>query len=260
MQLASKIPMKSLASSVHSGRWDRYRSPQGLYPVIGRMLPWLAGSALLFCGLAIAVGFTAPLNEFPQGTAFKIVFLHAPAEWMARFVYLLMAAWAMVALLHGGRLPSMMVRALAPTGAIFALMALWSGSLWGRVAWGTWWDARLTAELTLALLYVGAISVHVATEKSSLSDWVVAVPASGVVGILVLSLVKPGPWYILHLKTLQGAIEGAPVSGATLVGIAGMFLGFWLYASAMALLRLRCIILEGERDSEWVAPFLETGR
>ena len=62
----------------------------------------------------------------------------------------------------------MMATALAPTGALFTFIALWTGALWGKPMWGTWWvwDARLTSELILLFLYLGFISLEAAIDDS----------------------------------------------------------------------------------------------
>src|SRR5437879_10506985 len=86
---------------------------------------------------------------------------------MSMFIYLVMAAWCAASLTLNARLSAMMAQALAPTGALMTLIALWTGSLWGRPTWGTYWawDARMTSELILLLLYLGVIAL-----RSSIDD------------------------------------------------------------------------------------------
>src|SRR5678809_1375069 len=92
-------------------------------------------------------------TDATQGEAYRIIYLHVPAAWMSMFLYVVMALWAAAGLAFNTRLSFMMARALAPTGAHFTFIALWTGSLWGRPTWGTYWvwDARLTSELVLLL-------------------------------------------------------------------------------------------------------------
>ncbi|MFX5245048.1 cytochrome c biogenesis protein CcsA, partial [Acinetobacter baumannii] len=92
-----------------------------------------------------------------QGDSYRIIFIHVPAAWMSMVVYLAMAFWCAVGLVFNTRLSFMMSTALAPTGAMWAFVALWTGALWGKPTWGTYWvwDARLTSELILFFLYCG---------------------------------------------------------------------------------------------------------
>src|SRR5207253_11026784 len=99
-------------------------------------------------------------------------FIHVPAAWMSMFLYVLIALWSAVGLALQTRLSAMMARALAPTGALFTFIALWTGSLWGKPTWGTWWvwDARLTSELILLFLYLGYIALVEAIDDVRRAD------------------------------------------------------------------------------------------
>src|SRR5205814_8648564 len=91
---------------------------------------------------------------------------HVPAAWMSMVIYMAMAGWAAVGWMLNARMASMLARALAPTGAIFTFIALWTGAFWGKPAWGTWWvwDARLTSELILLFLYLGYMALQAAID------------------------------------------------------------------------------------------------
>ena len=96
-------------------------------------------------------------TDATQGDAYRIIFIHVPAAWMSMLLYVVMAFWAAIGWAFNARLASIVARAIAPTGAMFTFLALWTGALWGKPTWGTWWvwDARLTSELILLFLYAG---------------------------------------------------------------------------------------------------------
>lgn len=241
-------------------RWRAWDSPEQFYPVAGRLLPILAWCAFAACATGAVLGALAPASEAAGEATYRIVFLHAPAQWVARALYLLMGSCAALALATGLRLPALLVRAIAPTGAMFAVIGLWTGALWAKASWGNWWDPRLTAELTLVLLYAGTLALHSAIEDADGSLWFVLVPSVAVVGILAAALASPVPWSRLHLLSLRGIVEGRTATGDTIVAIAMLGAGFVLYAGAIALRRLRCLILERERDSDWAANATQAGR
>src|SRR5688572_24342038 len=131
--------------------WFKYASPAAFYPLAGMLAPWFFAAAAMFAVAGLYLGFFVAPTDFQQGEAYRIIFIHVPAAWMSMFIYVVMAFWAAIGLAFNTRLSSMMATALAPTGALFTFVALWTGALWGKPTWGTWWvwDARLTSELVL---------------------------------------------------------------------------------------------------------------
>jgi heme exporter protein C len=233
--------------------WLKYSSPQAFYPLAGRMLPWFAGAAALFGAAGLYVGFFVAPTDFQQGESYRIIFVHVPASWMSMFIYLVMAGWAALALAFNTRLSGMMATALAPTGALFAFLSLWTGALWGKPTWGTYWvwDARLTSELILFFLYLGFMALQAAIDDPRRADKAGAVLALvGVVNIPIIYFSVQW-WNTLH----QGAsvsLTRSPTMAATMfTGMMLMALAFWMYSIAVALARVRAIILERERMAGW---------
>ncbi len=229
--------------------WLRYASPRPFYRLAGKMIPGFAIAALLLVmpGIQIAL-FVAPTDAV-QGDVYRIMFVHVPAAWMSMLLYVVMAAYAALGLVLNTHLSAMMARAIAPTGALFTLLALITGSLWGRPTWGAWWvwDARLTSELILLFLYLGFMSLHGAIDDIRRADRACAVLAlAGVVNVPVIYFSVQW-WYTLHQGASLSFGSGVSMDSAMLAGIVVMTLSFWCYAIAMALVRVRRII--DERDA-----------
>ena len=142
--------------------WFKYASPATFYPLAGRMIPWFAVAAAACAAVGLWLGFGVAPTDFQQGEVYRIIFIHVPAAWMSMFLYVVMAAWGALLLGFNTRLSGMMAQAIAPTGALMTFVALWSGALWGRPTWGTYWawDARMTSELILLFLYFGIIALR----------------------------------------------------------------------------------------------------
>jgi len=207
-------------------------------------------AALLFLVAGLYVGFVVAPTDAQQGEVYRIIFLHVPAAWMSMFIYLVMAGYCALALVLRTRLSSMMASALAPTGALFTAIALWTGALWGKPTWGTWWvwDARLTSELLLLFLYLGFIALESAIEDPRRAERACAVLAVvGVVNIPVIYFSVQW-WNTLH----QGAsisLTAAPSMAMTmLLGMLLMTLACWMYSICVALIRVRCIMRERADD------------
>src|SRR5262249_36060896 len=233
----------------NSMNWFKYSSPQTFYPLAGALIPWffIAAAGLAVAGLYI--GFFVAPTDAQQGDAYRIIFIHVAAAWMSMFIYVVMAFWAGVGLAFNTRLSSMMASALAPTGALMTFIALWTGSLWGKPTWGTWWvwDARLTSELVLLFLYFGFMSLQAAIDDPRRADRAGAVLALvGVVNIPIIYFSVQW-WNTLHQGASVSLTKSPSMATTMLTGMLVMALSFWMYSIAAALLRVRAIILERER-------------
>ena len=235
--------------------WYRYAAPANFYPFAGKVIPWFAGTtALLFiAGLYVAF-FVAP-TDFQQGEAYRIVFIHVPAAWMGMFLYVLMAVYAGIGWAFNARLASMMATAIAPTGAIFTLISLVTGSLWGRPAWGVWWvwDARLTSTLILMFLYIGFISLQSSIDDPRRADRAGAVLA--LVGLINVPIIYFSVqwWNTLHQGATIRIAERPTMAPPMLAAMLILLAACWMYSIAIVLVRVRIIILEREREAPWLA-------
>ncbi len=231
-------------------RWRQLASPPAFYHWAGRAWPWLAGLALLLAAAGLWVGFVLAPTDHQQGEVYRIIFLHVPAAWMSMFIYLMAAMHAGLGLVYKTRLSPLLARALAPTGAVFTLIALWTGAAWGKPTWGAWWvwDARLTSELILLFLYLGYLGLVSAIEDSQRADSAGAIVLlAGVVNIPIIYFSVQW-WSTLH----QGATirwDAAPsMTHSMLLGMLLMALACWAYTLAVALVRTRCLILERAQE------------
>ncbi|MCB1802486.1 MAG: cytochrome c biogenesis protein CcsA, partial [Gammaproteobacteria bacterium] len=131
--------------------WFKFSSPATFYPLARKISLVSAVIAVVLIAIGLYLSFFVAPTDYKQGEGYRIIFVHVPASWMSMFIYLVMAGWAALGLVFNTRLSAMMAQALAPTGAMFAFLSLWTGSFWGKPMWGTWWvwDARITSELIL---------------------------------------------------------------------------------------------------------------
>lgn len=232
----------------------RFASPQKFYPIAGRLIPWFWFIAVVLTLWGLWMGFFVAPTDATQGESYRIIFVHVPAAWMSMVIYLAMAGWAAVGLVLNTRLSSMMATALAPTGALMTFIALWTGSLWGYPAWGTWWvwDARLTSELILLFLYIGFMALHASIDDPRRADKAAAIIA--IVGAINVPIIYFSVkwWNTLHQGATVNITRESTMASSMLQAMLIMALAFWAYSIAATLLRLRSIILERERNSSWV--------
>ena len=237
-----------------SARLFTFASPARFYPLAGRLVPWFWAAAILLTTAGFFVGFFRAPTDATQGDAYRIIFIHVPAAWMSMMLYLVMAFWAAIGWAFNARLASMVARAVAPTGAMFTFLALWTGALWGKPTWGTWWvwDARLTSELILLFLYAGFMAIVAAIDEPRRADRagaVVAIVGSVNVPIIYFSVKW---WNTLHQGASITATAAPTMATTMLLAMLIMTFAFWAYAFAVVLTRTRAIVLERERNASWV--------
>jgi len=234
--------------------WLQYAAPQRLYALAGRIYPLAFLLAAVLTAVGLYLGFWVAPADFQQGQAYRIIFVHVPASWMSMVIYLAMAFWSVLGLTFNTRLSGMMTRALAPTGAMFAFLSLWTGALWGKPMWGAWWvwDARLTSELILFFLYLGYIALTSAMDDERRGDRAGALIA--IVGAINVPIIYFSVkwWNTLHQGASVSLTKSPSMAQVMLWGMLLMALCFWLYTIALVLYRVRTNILQRESHTAWV--------
>jgi heme exporter protein C len=236
--------------------WFRFSSPATFYPLAGRLIPIFWTLAALLGAAGLWIGFFVAPTDATQGEGYRIIFVHVPVSWMSMFIYLVMATWAGIGLVFNTRLSSMMAQSLAPTGALMAFLSLWTGAFWGKPTWWVW-DARLTSELILLFLYLGFMALQASIDDPRRADKASAILALvGVVNVPIIyfSVIW---WNTLHQGASVSLTKAPSMAQTMLWGMLLMSLCYWMYSIAMALTRLRAIILEREAHAEWVTRLPE---
>jgi heme exporter protein C len=243
--------------------WSRFAAPATFYPLAGRLIPlfWALAAALLL--IALYWGFFQTPDQLGGSNAqkgyYRIIFVHVGSAWMSMWLYAMMVGWAAIGLVFKTRLSFMMANAIAPTGAIFTFLALWTGAIWGRPSWGTYWDwdPRLTSELILFFLYIGYIALHSAIDDARRADRAAALLA--IVGLVMVPVIfwsincpDPNQCAALHQRSGLGKVDGD-----ILFAMLMTTLGFWMYAFATTLMRVRTIILTREAQTTWAAETIQ---
>lgn len=238
--------------------WFKYSAPMTFYGLAGKLFPWFATSAAILFAVGLYIGFALAPVDAQQGQFYRIIYIHVPSSILSMFLYLIMAGYAALGLIFKTRLSSMMATAIAPTGALFTVISLWTGALWGKPTWGTWWvwDARLTSELILLFLYLGFIALHASIDEPRRADRasaLLAIVGSVNVPIIYYSVMW---WNTLHqTRTIKPG--GTSMHVLMQQAMFTILAACWLYAIAVVLARVRSIILERERNTAWVAALPE---
>lgn len=231
----------------------RFAAPKEFFWLTGKLIPWFAVAAAILAVVGLYAAFFVAPSDFRQGEVYRVIYIHVPAAWMSMIIYLALAFWGIVGLTLNTRVSFILAHALAPTGALWCFVALWTGALWGKPTWGTYWawDARMTSQLLLLFLYLGYIAlVHTIEDprRADRAGAILAIVGSINVPIIYFSVKW---WNTLH----QGAsvsLTKAP-SMATIMVVTMLIMTFaaWSYSIAVALWRARALVLEREAHTDW---------
>jgi heme exporter protein C len=239
-----------------------FAAPVRFHALTGALLPWLWLATIGLAAIGLYIGLLVAPTDATQGDAYRIIFIHVPAAWMSMVLYLAMAFWAVIGWAFKVRLASMVARALAPTGALFTFIALWTGALWGKPTWGTWWvwDARLTSELILLFLYFGYMALVAVIDDTKRADHAGALLAAvGAINVPIIYF-SVRWWNTLHQGATISMTAAPKMASTMLTAMLLMTLAFWAYAFAVVFIRARGIVLERERYADWVVALRSARR
>jgi len=223
--------------------WD-FANPTRFLAIADRVIPWMAGLTLLLLGVGLFLGFTAP-EDYQQGATVQIMFIHVPSAWLAMMCYSVMSLSALGTLVWRHPLADVSLRAAAPIGAAFTFLALFTGSLWGKPMWGTWWvwDARLTSVLILFIIYMGLIALSKAIEEPSTAARALAIVT--LVGFINIPIIKFSVdwWNTLHQPASVSRLAKPAMDAAFLYPLMIMALAYTLCFFTLHLMNMRNEIL-----------------
>ena len=210
------------------------------------ILPWVAWPTVVLAPVAFYWALVLAPADYQQGEAYRIIFVHVPAAWMASFAYAAMAAASFVALVWRHPVAEVSARAIAPIGAVFTAIALFTGALWGKPMWGTWWvwDARLTSVLILFFLYLGYMALHDAFEDPARGARAASILA--LVGAVNMPIIRFSIdwWSTLHQPATILRAGGPAMDPSMLYPLLLMILVAKLYMVTVMILRIRLQLTE----------------
>ena len=220
-------------------------------------LLWAFAGVLLLVGTWLS--FAAP-EDYQQGDTVRIMFVHVPAASVGLMIYAALGVSSFFALVFRHPLADAAARAAALPGAAYTLLALITGSLWGKPMWGAWWawgDARLMSVLILFLFYLGYMALRASIDDETKAARAAAV--LGLVGLVNLPIVKFSVdwWNTLHQPASLIRADGPSMPAVFLAPLLTMmaaygvfFLAVWITSIRTEIVRRRVLTLRARRAQE----------
>lgn len=239
--------------------YHRLGSPKWFYEISGKWLPWLIGTALSLGVAGLVLGLAYAPADYQQGNSYRIIFIHVPAAILAQSAYMIMAVAGAIYLIWKMKMAAWVAKVIAPIGASFCLIALFTGAIWGKPTWGTWWvwDARLTSMLLLLFLYFGVMALYQAMDSEESGFKAAAILA--LVGVVNIPIIKYSVewWNTLHQPATITLTNKPTMAVEMLVPLLVMIVASYLLFAILVILRTRNEILWFERKSRWVKELSE---
>jgi len=241
--------------------WHKLGSPRWFYHM---STPWVTGFGvaalvLLLVGMVWGLGF-AP-QDYQQGNSVRIMYVHVPAAMVAQSVYIGMGVAGLVLFVWRMKLADVAIAACLPFGMMLTALALFSGGVWGRPTWGTWWewDGRTTSTLVMFFLYVGIYALREAIPDAELRGRASALVA--MVGTINIPIIKYSVewWYTLHQPASFTLTEKPTMPPEMYLPLLVMVLGIYCFAGHNILSRMRLDILRRESSTQWVRELVMPG-
>ena len=204
--------------------------------------------------LTLAIGLIFALllspNDYQQGLTVRIMYVHVPSAWLALLTFAIMTIYSIIALAFKMPFGFIINSAVAPIGALFTLICLVTGSLWGKPMWGTWWvwDARLTSVAILFIIYLIIIIINFSFENRNLREKIVAVFV--IIGSINLPIIKFSVdwWNTLHQPASISKLSSPSIDPTMLRPLLIMTVAFMLIGLLIALIRIKSEILSRKND------------
>lgn len=235
-------------------------SPKLFYDMTTGFVPWLARVTffLLIVGLVWGLMFAPP--DYQMGDNYRIIYIHVPTATGAIWIYAMTASMAAMHMIWNIKVADMVAKSCAVVGASFCAVALFTGAVWGKPTWGTYWiwDAKLTSTLILFFFYVGVMALRAAFDSETAGSKAASVLT--LVGVANLPIVLYGAkwWSSLHQPPSDLGLRAAGANPPE-IWIPVFFCGFGLIGLIflVIIMRTRNEILLRERKAQWVQELVK---
>ena len=192
---------------------------------------------VLSIGLAEAL-FLSP-EDYIQSHSVRIMYVHVPSAWTSIGIFSFIAILSVVSFIFKNKNFSIIAKSLAPSGFVFNVVALVTGSIWGRPTWGTWWawDARITSMLILLLFYVMYILAwRIFDEKEKVFKITSIIAVLGVINVPIIKF-SVDWWSTLHQNSSINILSESTIHPTMLVPLLLMTAAFSLFSLLIFLMK-----------------------
>ena len=216
-----------------------YIKPKNLIQIINRSQKFVFIVFILILILGLVEALILSPEDYKQSDSVRIMYVHVPAAWISLGIFSLISVLSFGIIIFKNKNFSLITKSLAPSGFVFNIIALVTGSIWGKPTWGTWWawDARITSMLLLAIFYLMFILSWriVGTEDKAvkLSSYI------AIFGVINVPIIKFSVdwWSTLHQPASINLLKETSIHSSMLLPLGIMTAAFALFSLLIFLMK-----------------------
>ena len=230
------------------------------YRVADGLWLWFLGISLVPLLGSWVWGLAFVPEDYLQQNSFRIIYVHVPAAFLAQSVYLLAAISGLIYLVWRIKLYSYLLRACIPIGTLFTILALITGSIWGKPTWGTYWvwgDARLLAVVVLLFFYLSMWGLDQTFSNRNQANRAIALLA--IIGVINIPIIQYSVewWFTLHQPASLKLGRGSSIAPVMLWPLLLSIAGHYLFAAGLLLLKTCHLVLLQEQKATWLGLYVK---
>ena len=216
-----------------------YFKPKNLIQIINRSQKFVFIIFILILIVGLVEALILSPEDYKQSDSVRIMYVHVPAAWISLGIFSLISVLSFGIIIFKNKDFSLITKSLAPSGFVFNIIALVTGSIWGKPTWGTWWawDARITSMLLLAIFYLMFILSWriVGTEDKAvkLSSYI------AIFGVINVPIIKFSVdwWSTLHQPASINLLKETSIHSSMLLPLGIMTAAFALFSLLIFLMK-----------------------
>ena len=216
------------------------------FDVLDRYTPFLIITTIISFIIGSYFALYGSPPDYIQGDSMRIMYVHVPSAWWALMSYSVLAVSCTIWFITRNPIFNLIAKSIAPIGAVFTLIALVTGSIWGKPTWGVWWvwDARLTSMLLLFFLYLAYIFLWQAISNKDLASKISA--ALAMIGFINVPIIKFSVdwWNTLHQPASISKLSSPSIDESMLIPLFIMAFASLCFLITMFSVRLRIEFIE----------------
>ena len=216
-----------------------YFNPNNTLFIINRLRKFVFAFFIIVLLIGLFEALVLSPEDYKQSDSVRIMYVHVPSAWISLGIFSLISILSFGILIFKNKNFSLITKSLAPSGFLFNVIALVTGSIWGRPTWGTWWawDARITSMLLLAIFYLMFILSWRITDDNDKA--IKASSVIAIIGLINVPIVKFSVdwWSTLHQPASINLLKDTTIHSSMLVPLVIMTAAFALFSLLIFLMK-----------------------
>ena len=223
-----------------------YFNPNNTLKIINKIQKFVFALFIIVLLLGLVEALVLSPEDYKQSDSVRIMYVHVPSAWISLGIFSVISILSFGVFVFKNKNFSLITKSLAPSGFVFSIIALVTGSIWGKPTWGTWWawDARITSMLLLSIFYLLFITSWKITTDISKAEKISSIIA--IIGLINIPVIKFSVewWNTLHQPASVKILEETTIHSSMLTPLAIMTAAFALFSLLIFLMKYNTELLK----------------